>query len=95
MLNFGSRGGIVKRDATARKCPSPRVSLTDRYAPTIEFASLTAWRIYEFHLDALRADDGTPIANPLLCYTLNHLLENTPIPPPPGREPPAENAGVD
>jgi hypothetical protein len=34
----------------------------------------------------LKAEDGTAIANPLVCYTLNRLLRNTPPPPPPGRE---------
>jgi hypothetical protein len=58
----------------------------DRQRATIEFATLTPWRVYEFHLDALKADDGAAIANPLVCYTLNHLLENTPPPPAPGRE---------
>ena len=58
----------------------------DRRRVSLGFSDLIAWRIYELHLDALRAEDGTPIANPLVCYTLNHLLEKTPPPPPPGRE---------
>jgi glucose/arabinose dehydrogenase len=56
----------------------------DRKTVSLELPELTAWRIYELHLDDLKADDGTPMANPLICYTLNHLLENTPPPPPPG-----------
>jgi glucose/arabinose dehydrogenase len=56
----------------------------DRKTVSLELPELTAWRIYELHLDDLKAEDGTPIANPLVCYTLNHLLENTPPPPPPG-----------
>ena len=57
----------------------------DRKTVSIELPELTAWRIYEFHLDDLKADDGTPVVNPLVCYTLNHLLEDTPPPPPPGQ----------
>ncbi len=56
----------------------------DRTTVSIELPELTAWRVYEFHLDELKTDEGTPILNPLVCYTLNHLLENTPEPPPPG-----------
>lgn len=56
----------------------------DRRTVSLELPDLVAWRIYELHLDELRAEDGAPIFNPLVCYTLNHLLENTPPPPPPG-----------
>lgn len=57
----------------------------DRKTVTVEFANLKAWRVYELNIDGLRDDEGAPILNPLLCYTVNHLLENTPPPPPPGR----------
>ncbi|MGB8170721.1 MAG: hypothetical protein WCF18_24670 [Chthoniobacteraceae bacterium] len=56
----------------------------DRKTVSLQLPELTAWRVYELHLDDLKADDGAPILNPLVCYTLNHLLENTPPPPPPG-----------
>jgi len=56
----------------------------DRKTVSLELPELTAWRVYELHLDEMKTDDGTPILNPLVCYTLNHLLENTPEPPPPG-----------
>jgi glucose/arabinose dehydrogenase len=56
----------------------------DRMKVTLEFEPLTAWRIYQFDLKALKAEDGAPMANPLVVYTLNHLLETTPPPPPPG-----------
>jgi len=55
----------------------------DRTKVTIEFDPLTPWRLYQFDLKALKAEDGAPIANPLVIYTLNHLLERTPPPPPP------------
>jgi glucose/arabinose dehydrogenase len=58
----------------------------DRLRVSLGFGDLIAWRIYEMRLDALKAEDGTAIANPLVCYTLNRLLRNTPPPPPPGRE---------
>lgn len=58
----------------------------DRTRVSLGYGDLTAWRIYELRLNKLQAEDGTPIANPLVCYTLNHLLKNTPPPPPPGRE---------
>jgi hypothetical protein len=65
--------------------PVTAVTLSpDRTRATVEFASLKAWRIYELHLENLRDAEGTPMLNPLVCYTLNHLLENTPPPPPPG-----------
>ena len=58
----------------------------DRTRVSLGFADLIAWRIYELRLDKLKAEDGTPLANPLVCYTLNHLTRNTPPPPPAGRE---------
>jgi len=57
----------------------------DRTKVTLEFDPVVAWRIYEFHLNALKGDDGTAVANPLVSYTLNHLVgAKTPPPPPPG-----------
>jgi hypothetical protein len=56
----------------------------DRTKVTLEFDPLTAWRVYQFDLAALKSEDGTAIANPMVVYTLNHLRENTPPPPPPG-----------
>jgi hypothetical protein len=58
----------------------------DRKRASIELGSLTAWRVYEFDFAAFKADDGAPLLNPLVCYTLNRLVENTPPPPKPGRE---------
>jgi hypothetical protein len=84
--------GSKQHDREAVPVTAVRLS-PDRRRATIEFATLTPWRIYEFHLDALRDDRDTPIANPLLCYTLNRLLENTPPPPPPGRELSPKSAG--
>ena len=56
----------------------------DRKSVSLELPELKAWRVYELRLDGLKAADGTSIANPLICYTLNHLHENTPPRPPPG-----------
>ncbi len=67
----------------------------DRTKVTLVFDPLTAWRIYQFDLKALKAEDGTPVANPLVVYTLNHLLERTPPPPPPGPDANAEGEGKD
>ncbi|MEA3208913.1 MAG: hypothetical protein QOE70_1970 [Chthoniobacter sp.] len=65
--------------------PVTAVTLSaDGRSASLELDHLTAWRVYELHLDALKGQDGSAIANPLVCYTLNHLLENTPPPPPPG-----------
>lgn len=58
----------------------------DRLRASIGFGDLIAWRIYELNLKGIKAEDGAPVANPLVCYTLNHLLRNTPPPSPPGRE---------
>ena len=58
----------------------------DRTRVSVEFAELLAWRVYELHLTGIKAADGAPLVNPLVCYTLNRLLENTPPPPKPGRE---------
>jgi hypothetical protein len=58
----------------------------DRTRVSLGFTDLLAWRLYELRLDALRTEDGAPLDNPLVCYTLNRLLKNTPAPPPPGRE---------
>jgi hypothetical protein len=56
----------------------------DRKTVSLELPELKAWRVYELRLDDLKADDGAPIVNPLVCYTLNHLHENTPPRPLPG-----------
>jgi glucose/arabinose dehydrogenase len=57
----------------------------DRTKVTLEFEQMVAWRVYEFHLKGLKGDDGEEIANPLVAYTLNHLVgAKTPPPPPPG-----------
>jgi hypothetical protein len=57
----------------------------DRTKVTLEFDTMVAWRIYEFHLTALKNDEGVAIANPLVAYTLNHLVgSKTPPPPEPG-----------
>jgi hypothetical protein len=61
------------------------VALSDDHTKvTLEYDPLVAWRIYELHLDALKGEDGAPIANPVVAYTLNHLLTKTPPPPAPG-----------
>lgn len=57
---------------------------SDRTRVTVEFPTLKAWRVYELHLEGLKDDEGAGVLNPLICYTCNHLLENTPPPPPPG-----------
>jgi hypothetical protein len=57
----------------------------DRTKVTLEFGAIAAWRIYEFHLNGLKGDDGAAMANPLVAYTVNHLVgAKTPPPPPPG-----------
>ncbi len=56
----------------------------DRTKVTLEFDPLVAWRVYQFDLAALKAEDGAAIANPLVVYTLNHLLEGESVLPPPG-----------
>lgn len=57
----------------------------DRTKATLEYDAMVAWRIYEFHLEALKNDEGAAIANPLVAYTLNHLVgAKTPPPPEPG-----------
>jgi hypothetical protein len=67
----------------------------DRMKVTLEFDPLTAWRVYQFNLAALKAEDGTAIANPMVVYTLNHLREHTPPPPPPGPGPGEEEKKVE
>jgi Glucose / Sorbosone dehydrogenase len=64
----------------------------DRKTVSLELPELRAWRVYELRLDDLKAADGTPIGNPLVCYTLNHLHENTPPRPPPGNSAKATEA---
>ncbi len=66
----------------------------DRTKVTLEFDAMVAWRIYEFHLNALKNDEGAVIANPLVAYTLNHLVgAKTPPPPEPGVK--QEGTGVE
>lgn len=47
----------------------------------IELRELKAWFVHELRLPGLRSKDGKPLTNPLICYTVNRLLENTPPPP--------------
>jgi hypothetical protein len=60
----------------------------DGRAATVELKELQPGYIYQFDLRGLRTADGEPIANPLLCYTLNRLVDGTtvslPRPPPTG-----------
>jgi glucose/arabinose dehydrogenase len=68
-----------------KEVPVKSVTLSaDRKRVSIGLDELVAWRVYELHLDGIKGDDGTPLVNPIVAYTLNHLLENTPAPPPPG-----------
>ena len=67
--------------------PVTAVTLSpDRKRVSLEFADLVAWRVYELRLTGIKGDAGSALMNPLVCYTLNRLLENTPPPPKPGRE---------
>ena len=56
----------------------------DRLKVTLEYDPLVAWRIYQFDLKGLKAEDGALLKNPLVTYTLNQLREGTSTPPPPG-----------
>ncbi len=44
---------------------------------TVELDHLQPGYIYQFDLRGIRAASGDPIANPLLCYTLNRLVDGT------------------
>ncbi len=57
----------------------------DRRQVSVELAELVPWRVYELHLDGIKGEDGTPLVNPLVAYTLNHLVDGTTAPPPPGK----------
>ena len=54
----------------------------------LELDRLQPGYVYQFDLRGLRAANGDPIANPLVCYTLNRLVDGTgvtlPRPPPTG-----------
>ena len=60
----------------------------DGRAAAVELKELQPGYIYQFDLRGLRSAGGEPIANPLLCYTLNRLIDGTtvslPRPPPTG-----------
>lgn len=62
----------------------------DRMKVTLEYDPLVAWRVYQFDFKGLKAEDGTPLENPLVTYTLNQLREGTSPPPPPGPGVPSE-----
>jgi len=45
----------------------------DRKKVSVTLAGLKAGYIYELKLSNIRSEKGTPLANTLICYTLNHL----------------------
>lgn len=47
----------------------------------LELDELKPWFVHELNLQGLTSKDGTKLANTLICYTVNRLLENTPEPP--------------
>jgi glucose/arabinose dehydrogenase len=53
----------------------------DGLSVEVDLNELKAWNVHEFKINGLKAKDGTALANPLICYTLNRLLSNTPAPP--------------
>lgn len=59
----------------------------DRTKAVLEYEALTGGRVYQFDLKALKAEDGEAIANPMVIYTLNHLLGD-PAPPSAGSKAP-------
>ena len=55
-----------------------RVSIgNDGRTASVELDRLQPGYIYQFDLRGLRAPGGEPIANPLVCYTLNRLVDGT------------------
>jgi hypothetical protein len=51
----------------------------DRLRASLELEDVVAARVYELNVEGLKsADDGSPMLNTLICYTLNRLLENPP-----------------
>ena len=84
---YHARYGSPEMDSQ-EEVPKSAVLSDDRTKVTLEFGAMVAWRVYEFHLNALKGDDGAEIANPLVAYTLNHLVgAKTPPPPLPGPGP--------
>jgi len=47
----------------------------------VRLKELKAWHIHEVNIKGMKAQDGKPLANSYLAYTLNRLLENTPPDP--------------
>jgi glucose/arabinose dehydrogenase len=66
--------------------PVKSVTLSaDRKRVSVELEELIPWRIYEMHLGSIKGDDGKPVVNPVVAYTLNHLVDGTTAPPAPGK----------
>lgn len=78
------RSGYGAPQSELEEVPVTSVKVSeDRRKVTLDFATLVPWRVYELHIEGLKGEDGSPVLNPMICYTLNHLLQNTPPPPPP------------
>lgn len=72
--------GSKQYDVTDVPVTDVRVS-PDGRSVEVDLSELKAWNIHEFTIAGLKAKDGTALANPLICYTLNRLLGETPPPP--------------
>jgi hypothetical protein len=69
---YWSTYGSPEVDRKAEPIQAVRVS-EDRRKVSLAVTGLRPGRVYELHLDGLRAADGEPILHPEAYYTLNEL----------------------
>ncbi len=77
---YSSNYGAPQSDMENVPVVAARLS-ADRKRVSLELKDLTAWRVYELHIEELESDSGTPLLNHFMCYTLNRLLKNAPATP--------------
>ena len=79
--------GYYKKDKTEpvdkaiqldlKNVPVTKLSLSnDRKKVSVALAGLKAGYIYELKLSNIKSEGGTPLANTLICYTLNNLKDD-------------------
>lgn len=80
--NYHRPYGSKQYDVSPVEVLEAKVS-EDRTKVSLKLKELKAWRVHELNIKGVTAEDGKPVLNTLVVYTLNRLLENTPPAEPP------------
>ena len=84
--NYHERYGSGKYAQTREPVSSVIIS-KDRKTVSLHLGDMKAWRLYDLKIKDMKSQDGHPLINKWMVYTLNRLLKNTPAPPAPESTP--------